>query len=64
MLSTTTYIPDCATYHTDLVVTLGTDDVSLLLLLGLLDEEPRALCLLLCDLLVLDGLCMRVSIES
>ena len=41
-----------------LIVTLGADDVCLLLLLSLLDEEPRSLGLLLCHLLVLDGLCV------
>jgi hypothetical protein len=37
--------------------TLGADDVGLTLLLGLLDNEARALGLLLCNLLLLDGLC-------
>lgn len=37
--------------------TLGADDVGLPLLLGLLDDEARALSLLLCDLLVLDCPC-------
>ena len=36
--------------------TLGTNNVGLSLLLGLLDDEPRPLGILLCDLLLLDGL--------
>jgi hypothetical protein len=34
---------------------LGTDDIGLAFLLSPLDNEPRALCILLCNLLLLDG---------